>query len=115
MTFSWDWSIEYPKSAQKIIKIQAISMYPGTASTTVALNPRVHENVIPFVTRDAPAHKDERWIHAALDRPLQFGLKRAMDVVISSLSLVVLLPFFVAIAAMIVYENRGPVFFSQMR
>lgn len=90
-------------------------MYPGTATTTVALSPRVHENVIPFVSRDVPVQKDESWIHAALDKPLQFGLKRAMDITISGLALIVLLPFFAAIAAMIVYENRGPVFFSQIR
>ncbi|MCV3766849.1 sugar transferase [Rhizobium sp. TRM95796] len=38
-----------------------------------------------------------------------------MDVTVSGLALLVLLPFFLMIAAAIVIENRGPVFFSQQR
>lgn len=90
-------------------------MYPGTVSTTIALNSSVHGNVIPGVGQNAPAAHDESWIRAALDKPFQFAVKRAFDIVVSGLVLALLLPFFAAIAAMIVYENRGPVFFSQLR
>ncbi|WP_280773050.1 sugar transferase [Rhizobium sp. SG_E_25_P2] len=38
-----------------------------------------------------------------------------MDIGVSGLALLVLLPFFLMIAAAIVIENRGPVFFSQQR
>lgn len=86
-------------------------MYPGTASTRIALSSAVHENVIAGVGNA----RDERWINTALRKPFQFGLKRLADVVISGSALALLLPFFVAIAIMIVYENRGPVFFSQLR
>lgn len=90
-------------------------MYPGTVSTTIALTPTVHNNVIAGVGSHVPGIHDESWIHAALRKPVQFALKRAIDVTVSGLALVLLLPFFAAIAAMIYYENRGPVFFSQVR
>jgi lipopolysaccharide/colanic/teichoic acid biosynthesis glycosyltransferase len=90
-------------------------MYPGTASTTIALTSPVHNNVIAGTAHDAPGIHDESWIHAALRKPAQFAMKRAVDITVSSLVLAFLLPFFAAIAAMIVYENRGPVFFSQLR
>jgi lipopolysaccharide/colanic/teichoic acid biosynthesis glycosyltransferase len=90
-------------------------MYPGTASSTIALTSPVHDNVISGAGSHAPGIHDESWIHAALRKPVQFAAKRAIDVAVSSLVLVLLLPFFAAIAAMIVYENRGPVFFSQLR
>lgn len=90
-------------------------MYPGTTSTTIALTPSVHDNVIAGVGVRAPGVHDESWIHAALRKPVHFALKRALDIGVSSMVLLMLLPFFAAIAAMIVYENRGPVFFSQIR
>jgi len=89
-------------------------MYPGTAATTIALSSAVHDNVIGGATH-APGIHDESWIHTALQKPIQFALKRIVDIVISGSVLALLLPFFVAIAVMIVYENRGPVFFSQLR
>lgn len=89
-------------------------MHPGTASTTIALSPSVHENVIG-VPHASPVIRDESWIRAALHKPVQFALKRAFDITVSASALVLLLPFFAAIAAMIVIENRGPVFFSQLR
>jgi exopolysaccharide biosynthesis polyprenyl glycosylphosphotransferase len=42
-------------------------------------------------------------------------LKRVLDVVISSLALIVLAPLFAVIALLIVLDSRGPVFFSQIR
>lgn len=90
-------------------------MHPGTASSTIALPSPVHDNVIAGIGRDSPGIRDESWIHVALRKPYQFALKRTFDIGVSSLALVVLLPFLAAIAAMIVIENRGPVFFSQLR
>lgn len=43
------------------------------------------------------------------------NIKRGMDVVLSGLALVVLSPVFLATAAAIFLEDRGPVFFTQMR
>ena len=48
-------------------------------------------------------------------RDLQLGTKRALDIVISSASLIILLPLFVLIAVLIKIESRGPVFFTQLR
>jgi lipopolysaccharide/colanic/teichoic acid biosynthesis glycosyltransferase len=114
MTFGHDWSIEY-RACEENIKLRQSVMYPGTASTTIALTSPVHNNVIVGVGSHVPGIHDESWIHAALRKPMQFALKRALDVAVSGLALILLLPFFAAIAAMIVYENRGPVFFSQLR
>ena len=89
-------------------------MYPGTASTTIALSSAVHDNVIAGVTH-APGIHDDSWIHRALQKPVQFALKRAVDIVISGSVLALLLPFFAVIALLIFREDRGPVFFSQVR
>jgi exopolysaccharide biosynthesis polyprenyl glycosylphosphotransferase len=42
-------------------------------------------------------------------------LKRALDVAVSAVGLVVLLPFFAIIAVGIKLDSRGPIFFSQVR
>jgi polysaccharide biosynthesis protein PslA len=42
-------------------------------------------------------------------------VKRAMDILISGSSLIILLPLFLLIAALIKIESRGPVFFTQQR
>eukprot|EP01035_Chromulina_nebulosa_P050288 gene50288-68357_t len=114
MTFGHVWSIEY-LARQENIKFRQSVMYPGTASASIALTSPAHDNVISGVRIHAPGVHDESWINAALRKPLQFFVKRAIDVSVSGLVLVFLLPFFAAIAALIVYENRGPVFFSQLR
>lgn len=90
-------------------------MYPGTASTTITLASSVHDNVISGTGHTAPGIHDESWMRAALQKPFQFALKRMFDIAASGTVLAFLLPFFAVIAALIVYENRGPVFFSQMR
>lgn len=90
-------------------------MHLGTASTTIAVTSPVHDNVLAGTAHHLPAVQGDSWIHAALNKPFQFALKRAFDIAVSGLALAFLLPFFVAIAALIVYENRGPVFFSQVR
>jgi exopolysaccharide biosynthesis polyprenyl glycosylphosphotransferase len=49
-----------------------------------------------------------------LDRPWQ-ALKRAMDIVLAGIGLIVLLPLLVAIAVAIKVTSPGPVFFRQVR
>lgn len=48
-------------------------------------------------------------------RASQLIAKRAMDILISGSSLIVLLPLFLLIAALIKIESKGPVFFTQLR
>lgn len=47
--------------------------------------------------------------------PLNFYVKRLFDIVVSSLLLVILSPFFLLIAFLIKLDSKGPVFFSQIR
>lgn len=42
-------------------------------------------------------------------------LKRVFDIIVSDLTMVVLLPFFIIIAIAIKLDSRGPVFFTQIR
>lgn len=48
-------------------------------------------------------------------RAFQLFVKRALDILISGSSLIILLPLFLLIAALIKIESRGPVFFTQQR
>ncbi|MBL0370547.1 sugar transferase [Rhizobium sp. KVB221] len=90
-------------------------MHPGNIITTIALPAPALDGAFHVGTQALPGLRDDSWIHAALRKPYQFAAKRAFDVVVSGLALAFLLPFFAAIAATIVIENRGPVFFTQMR
>ena len=42
-------------------------------------------------------------------------MKRAFDIVVSSVGLILLLPFFVVLAILIKIDDPGPVFFGQKR
>jgi lipopolysaccharide/colanic/teichoic acid biosynthesis glycosyltransferase len=90
-------------------------MNPGTLSTIMPIHAAAHAPVVGSEDGYMSASRDASWIHSALDKPFQFAFKRATDIAVSGLALLVLLPCFLAIAAAIVIENRGPVFFSQMR
>ena len=48
-------------------------------------------------------------------RTIQLLVKRAVDILISGSSLIILLPLFALIAALIKIESRGPVLFTQQR
>lgn len=48
-------------------------------------------------------------------RPVQLFVKRAFDIVVAGLGLVLLLPFLLAVALLIRLESRGPVLFRQRR
>lgn len=90
-------------------------MHPGHLSTTIAIAAPAHEKVIPASVSSVPSLRDESWIAAALHKPWQFALKRAIDITLSASAILVLLPFALAVAAAIVIENRGPVLFTQLR
>ena len=69
----------------------------------------------PIVNREikseTPVH---RYFPVKLS-PLDMGLKRAMDIVISSAILILLSPIWVLSALMIKLDSRGPVFYRQRR
>lgn len=90
-------------------------MHPGTISNTIALPVAANGGVMNSASHSLPGIKDESWMRAALDKPVQFAAKRVTDIAVSGVALLILLPFFLAIAAAIVIENRGPVFFTQQR
>jgi lipopolysaccharide/colanic/teichoic acid biosynthesis glycosyltransferase len=90
-------------------------MHTGIGSSTIALNTAVHDSVVIGERHETAGLRDDSWIHAALRKPWQFALKRAFDATVSGTALLLLAPFFAIIAAAIVLENRGPVFFSQLR
>ncbi len=73
----------------------------GIASQRVQLAPIVHE---PLLYVDRPTLK--RW---------QLLLKRAVDIIVSSIGLVVAAPILLIAAALIKLEDRGPVTFRQER
>jgi lipopolysaccharide/colanic/teichoic acid biosynthesis glycosyltransferase len=90
-------------------------MNSGTTSSTIALNTHVPDEAHLGAAHSLSALYDGRRIHTALDRPVQLAMKRGFDIFVSGLALAILLPLFAVVAALIVYENRGPVFFSQLR
>ena len=87
-------------------------MQLGSIGSTVALP--LHDRAMLNTDR-VLGGREESWTQAALNKPVQFAAKRAMDIVIAGLALLVLLPLFAVVSAAIVLENRGPVFFTQQR
>lgn len=49
------------------------------------------------------------------DRSMQLAAKRAIDVLVAGLALIMLSPLFVVVALAIRWESKGPVFFRQIR
>ena len=49
------------------------------------------------------------------ENTLQLGIKRALDIAVSLVGLVVLSPLFLVVAVAIKLESKGPVFYSQLR
>lgn len=49
------------------------------------------------------------------DRPYHFAAKRALDVCVSAVALLILLPFLLAVALLIKLDSPGPVLFKQER
>ena len=49
------------------------------------------------------------------NKNLYFFLKRLIDIILSFIGLIILIPFFIIFAIIIKIESRGPVFFKQKR
>jgi exopolysaccharide biosynthesis polyprenyl glycosylphosphotransferase len=83
------------------IKMSVVPACSGIFATTVHLDYLAELPVLAYSTAD-------------LSRSTLF-LKRTMDVALSVLALIPLLPLFCCIAVAIKVDTRGPVFFSQLR
>ena len=80
------------------------------------------KNISETLTISAPVVKRERKSETPVHRyfpvklsPLDMGLKRTMDIVISSAVLLLFSPVWILSAVMIKWDSRGPVFYRQRR
>lgn len=83
--------------------VDSNGVHAATFDAMLADTMRANDNVAPLSARMLS--------HA----PVQFALKRAMDVGGALAGLLVLAPILLLIAALIRIESRGPVFFRQLR
>lgn len=90
-------------------------MHSANVGSVVAISANGRQQTLPATGVAIPAAVDGDWKDAALQKPLNFAAKRIVDIVVSALALLVLLPLFLAIAAAIKWESKGPVFFMQNR
>lgn len=90
-------------------------MHSADVSSIIAISANGHQHTLPAKGIALPEAIDRDWKDAALQKPLNFAAKRLLDIFVSALALIVLLPFFLAIAAAIKWESKGPVFFMQAR
>lgn len=84
----------------------AIQLALASSMTDVA-GPRIHRRPVeglPLMSVESPTYSG-----------IKFIAKRVVDIVLSGMALVVLSPLFLVIAALIHLEDRGPVFFRQVR
>lgn len=90
-------------------------MHPANLGSVVAISANGRQQTLPATVVAVPETIDRDWKDVALQKPLNFAAKRLLDIFVSALALIVLLPFFLAIAAAIKWESNGPVFFMQNR
>lgn len=90
-------------------------MQSADAGSIIAVTPDGRQQAMLAKAVAAPVAGDRDWKDAALQKPLSFAAKRLLDVFVSAMALIVLLPLFLAIAAAIKWESNGPVFFTQNR
>jgi lipopolysaccharide/colanic/teichoic acid biosynthesis glycosyltransferase len=90
-------------------------MHSANVGSVVAVSADGRQQMMPATGIAVPGAIDGDWKDSALQKPLNFAAKRLVDIVVSALALMVLLPFFLAIAAAIKWESKGPVFFMQNR
>ena len=90
-------------------------MHPGNTSTFFALPATLSDAGVVSEGRVVHDHGTADWMDAALQKPVQFAAKRALDVVVSAIALLVLSPFLLAIGLAIRFESKGPVLFHQLR
>jgi len=103
------------RSLREIVKFGQSFMYPANSGSIIALFANGREQVIAGGGIALPEAKDRDWKNVALRKPWNFAAKRMLDIAVSAGSLLVLLPLFLAIAAAIKLESKGPVFFMQNR
>lgn len=102
-------------SPREIVKFGQSVMHSADIRSAIAISADGRQHTLPVKGVVLPEAIDRDWKDAALQKPLNFAAKRILDIVVSALALIVLLPFFLAIAAAIKWESRGPVFFLQNR
>lgn len=90
-------------------------MHPADVGSVIAISPDGRQHTLPAKAIALPEAVDGDWKDAALQKPVSFAAKRILDVLVSAGALIVLLPFFLFIAAAIKFESKGPVFFMQNR
>ena len=102
-------------SPQEIVKFGQSVMHPADVGSVIAISASGRQQTLPAKTIVRPETADGDWKDAALQKPLNFAAKRLIDIFVSAGALVVLLPFFLVIAAAIKWESKGAVFFMQNR
>jgi len=90
-------------------------MHPADVGSVIAISADGRQHTLPAKGIALPEAMDRDWKDCALQKPLNFAAKRLLDIFVSALAILVLLPLFLAIAAAIKWESNGPVFFLQNR
>jgi lipopolysaccharide/colanic/teichoic acid biosynthesis glycosyltransferase len=102
-------------SLREIVKVGQSVMHPANLRSAVAISANGREQVVTVGGLATPETKDRDWKNVALRKPWNFAAKRVLDIAVSASALMILLPFFLAIAFAIKWESEGPVFFMQNR
>lgn len=102
-------------SLREIVKLGQSVMHSANVGSVVAISANGRQQTMPANGVALPETVDGDWKDAALQKPLNFAAKRLVDIFVSALALMVLLPLFLAIATAIKWESNGPVFFMQNR
>jgi lipopolysaccharide/colanic/teichoic acid biosynthesis glycosyltransferase len=103
------------RSPREIVKFGQSVMHPADVRSVIAISANGRQHALPANGIALPDATDRDWKDVALQKPLNFAAKRLFDIFVSAVALIVLLPFFLAIAAAIKWESKGPVFFMQNR
>ncbi|MFM2278477.1 MAG: hypothetical protein RLZZ444_708 [Pseudomonadota bacterium] len=90
-------------------------MRPAEMTDVLAVPAGLIDRPTPLSNSAVWERRQAEFRAAALQKPFQMALKRAMDIAVSASALLVLAPFFMLIALAIKIENPGPVFFTQLR
>jgi lipopolysaccharide/colanic/teichoic acid biosynthesis glycosyltransferase len=90
---------------------QEIRLDPTTEDMLLDLSP-IEPAMVEFRVAEPVAPEREGLLAAA---PWQLAVKRAMDIVLSGLAIVVLAPLLLAVALLVGVTSRGPIFYVQER
>lgn len=104
------------------VELQELDSYSGElssekrASLSRSQNVYVDDPSTDFETHDFNSESISDFPRVQdSERRLQLACKRVIDVVVSSLALIILSPVFLIVALLVVLESRGPAFFVQER